>query len=140
MPGFDTKQSDIFYNEETKQMYVCTVSSVTADRCPGETDEVVYGALPILYKIDKDTNYKTLLFPRNLDTFTVDVSSSLLDTTPTCPEGTNFAAITKPLINYNKTTDRYSVTFLGKYLTDQEGASIANFIFQDIYQFCAYFF
>jgi len=129
---FTTKQSDIFYNEETKQMYVCTVSCVTADRCDGQADELVYGALPIIYKIDKDTNYKTMLFPKNPDTFMVDISSSLFDLTPTCPEGTDFHTITKPLINYNKTTDRYSVTFLGKYTTDIEGASIGNFIFQDI--------
>ena len=114
MPRFDTKQSDVFFNEETKQMYVCTVSSVTADRCEGEVDEVVYGALPVLYKIDKDTNYKSVVYPKNLDTFTADVSSDIFNVTPSCPEGTNFNTITKPLINYNKTTDRYSITFLGK--------------------------
>ena len=56
---FATKQSDIFYNEETTQMFVCTVSSITADRCQnGSSIETVNGALPIIYKIDKDTYYK----------------------------------------------------------------------------------
>ena len=53
---FSTKQSDIFYNDETKEMFVCAVSAITAARC--ETGETIYGALPIIYKIDKDTNYK----------------------------------------------------------------------------------
>jgi len=130
---FDTKQSDIFYNEETSQMFVCTVSSITADRCQnGSSIETVYGALPIIYKIDKDTNYKSTIYPRNIDTIATDVNSDIWALTPTCSEGTNYSTITKPLINYNKTNNRYSVTFIGKYATDAEGFAISNFIFQDI--------
>ena len=46
---FSTKQSDIFYNDETKEMFVCTVSSISAERC--EDNTIVYGALPLIYKI-----------------------------------------------------------------------------------------
>jgi len=130
---FDTKQSDIFYNEETTQMFVCTVSSITADRCQnGSSIETVYGALPIIYKIDKDTNYKSTIYPKNIDTIATDVNSDIWALTPTCSEGTNYSSITKPLINYNKTNNRYSVTFIGKYDTAAEGFAISNFIFQDI--------
>tara|TARA_R110002051_G_scaffold160012_2_gene231468 strand:- start:4510 stop:7410 length:2901 start_codon:yes stop_codon:yes gene_type:complete len=130
---FATKQSDIFYNEETTQMFVCTVSSITADRCQsGGSTEIVYGALPIIYKIDKDTNYKSTIYPKNIDTIATDVNSDIWALTPTCSEGTNYSSITKPLINYNKTNNRYSVTFIGKYDTDAEGFAISNFIFQDI--------
>jgi hypothetical protein len=128
---FSTKQSDIFYNDETKEMFVCTVSSVTADKCDG-TSDVVYGAVPLIYKITKDTNYKKRVYPKNIDTFTTDSNSDLFALTPTCPEQTNFDSITKPLINYNKTTSRYSVTFLGRYTTDAEGLSLNNYIFEDI--------
>ena len=72
---FTTKQSDIFFNEKTNEMFVCTVSSVTADRCEGSDQDVVYGAVPIIYRINKDTNYKSLTYPRNLDTITTDLSS-----------------------------------------------------------------
>ena len=36
-------------------MFVCKVSSISAKRCEGSED-IVFGALPIVYKIDKDTN------------------------------------------------------------------------------------
>ena len=129
---FSTKQSDIFYNDETKEMFVCKVSAISAERCEG-SDEVVYGALPLVYKINKADNYKTLVYPKNLNTIQTDPNSDLYNLTPTCPtSGTNFDSITKPLINYNKTTSRYSVTFLGRYSTDTEGLGLNNYIFQDI--------
>ncbi len=129
---FTTKQSDVFYNEETKEMFVCTVSSVTALACEGADEQTLYGAVPILYKIDKDTNYKSIVYPRNLSTFDTSSASDIYGVTPTCPEGTNFTAITKPLIDYNKTKDRYIVTFLGKYTADSEGIGVSNFVFQNI--------
>ena len=128
---FTAKQSDVFYNDETKEMFVCVVSSVTADKCDG-ADEILYGAVPLVYKIDKDTNYKSIAYPPNLSTFSTDDYSDLFAVTPTCPEGTNFNTITKPTINYNKDTDRYSVTFLGKYETESEGLAITNFVFQNV--------
>lgn len=128
---FTAKQSDVFYNDETKEMFVCVVSSVTADKCDG-ADEILYGAVPLVYKIDKDTNYKSIVYPPNLSTFSTDEYSDLFAVTPTCPEGTNFDTITKPTINYNKDTDRYSVTFLGKYETESEGLAITNFVFQNV--------
>lgn len=128
---FSTKQSDIFYNDETKQMFVCTVSSVSADRCDG-TSETVYGAVPLIYKIDKATNYKSRVYPKDLTSFSLSSNSDLFAVTPTCPEGTNFDSITKPLINYNKTTSRYSVTFLGRYTSDSEGLGLNNYIFQEV--------
>ena len=128
---FSTKQSDIFYNDETKEMFVCTVSSISADRC--EDNTIVYGALPLIYKINKADNYKSLVYPKNLDTFTTDLNSDIYNLTPTCEvSGTNFDSITKPLVNYNKTTSRYSVTFLGRYGDDTEGLGLNNYIFQDI--------
>ena len=126
---FSTKQSDIFYNDETKEMFVCTVSSISAERC--EDNITVYGALPLIYKINKADNYKTLVYPKNLDTFTTDPNSDIYKLTPTCAiSGTNFDSITKPLVNYNKTTSRYSVTFLGRYSNDDEGLGLNNYIFQ----------
>ena len=65
---FSTKQSDIFYNDETKEMFVCTVSSFSADKC-ADTDELVYGAVPLIYKIDKNTNYKRRVYPESLAEF-----------------------------------------------------------------------
>lgn len=128
---FSTKQSDIFYNDETKEMFVCKVSAISAERC--EDNTIVYGALPLVYKINKADNYKTLVYPKNLNTFTTDPNSDLYNLTPTCAvTGTNFDSITKPLINYNKTTSRYSVTFLGRYSNDTEGLGLNNYIFQDI--------
>ena len=76
---FSTKQSDIFYNDDTKEMVVCTVSSISAERC--EDNSTVYGALPIIYKIDKETNYKRVVYPKNLSTFTTDLSSDLYNLT-----------------------------------------------------------
>ena len=129
---FSTKQSDIFYNDETKEMFVCKVSAISAERCEGG-DEVVYGALPLIYKINKADNYKTLVYPKNLNTIQTDPNSDLYNLTPTCPtSGTNFDSITKPLINYNTSTSRYSVTFLGRYSNDNDGLGLNNYIFQDI--------
>jgi len=128
---FSAKQSDIFYNDETKEMFVCTVSSISADRCDGSDDSTVYGAVPLIYKIDKNTNYKSRVYPEDLTAFELS-ASDLFDLTPTCPEGTNFNSITKPLINYNKTTARYSVTFLGRYSADTEGLGINNYIFKHV--------
>lgn len=128
---FSTKQSDVYYNDETKELFVCTVSSVSASRCDG-TDDAVFGALPIIYKTDKESNYKKRVYPKNLETLTSDPNSDLYAVTPNCSEGTNFDSITKPLINYNKTTARYSVTFLGRYTDDGDGLSLNNYIFEDI--------
>ena len=129
---FSTKQSDVYYNDETKELFVCTVSSVSADRCPGSSDEAVQGALPIIYKIDKETNYKKCVYPRNLETIRTDEKSDLYKLTAPCSEGTDFDSITKPLINYNKRNSRYSVTFLGRYTDDGDGLSVNNYIFEDI--------
>ena len=128
---FSTKQSDVYYNDETKELFVCTVSSVSASRCDG-TDDAVFGALPIIYKTDKESNYKKRVYPKNLETIISDPNSDLYAVTPNCSEGTNFDSITKPLINYNKTTARYSVTFLGRYTDDGDGLSLNNYIFEDI--------
>ena len=128
---FSNKQSDIFYNDETKEMFVCTVSAITASRC--ETGDTIYGALPIIYKIDKDTNYKHTVYPANLETFQTDENSDLYNLTPECPvEDLNFNSITKPLINFNKDTSRYSVTFLGRFASDVDGLVINNYIFEDV--------
>jgi len=128
---FSNKQSDIFYNDQTKEMFVCTVSAITAARC--ETGDTIYGALPIIYKIDKDTNYRQTIYPDNLDTFHTDENSDIFKLTPPCPvEDLNFDSITKPLINYNKDTSRYSVTFLGRFASDVDGLVINNYIFEDV--------
>ena len=138
---FETKQSDVFYNEQTKQMFVCTVSSISGYKCEGSSERI-YSAVPIIYKIDQDTNYKSRVYPRDLDTFLSDGSttsqnSELFDLTPRCTPNnvesqTQFTSITKPLLNYNKTKDRYSVTFLGKYSDLDDGFGIYNYIFQYI--------
>ena len=130
---FTTKQSDIFYNDQTKEMFVCKVSSISAKRCEGSED-IVYGALPIVYKINKETNYQSLIYPKNLDTFKDDIKSDLYDLVPSnCyADGTNFAHVTKPLINYNKSSDRYSITFVGKYTATSDGFGVLNYIFQYI--------
>lgn len=128
---FSNKQSDIFYNDQTKEMFVCTVSAITAARC--ESGDTIYGALPIIYKIDKDTNYRQTIYPDNLDTFHTDENSDIFKLTPPCPvEDLNFDSITKPLINYNKDTSRYSVTFLGRFASDVDGLVINNYIFEDV--------
>ncbi len=128
---FSNKQSDIFYNDETKEMFVCTVSAITAARC--ETGDTIYGALPIIYKIDKDTNYKQTVYPANLETFETDENSDLYNLTPECPiEDLNFNSITKPLINFNRDTSRYSVTFLGRFASDVDGLVINNYIFENV--------
>jgi len=129
---FTTKQSDVFYNDQTKEMFVCKVSSISAPRCAASGS--VYGALPIIYKIDKDTNYQSIIYPKNLDTFKDDTKSDLFDLLPPNYYGdnTDFAQITKPLINYNKTSDRYSVTCLGKYSATSDGFGILSYIFQYI--------
>ena len=130
---FTTKQSDVFFNDQTKEMFVCKVSAISGQRCEG-SDDIVYGALPIVYKIDKDTNYQSIIYPKNLDTFKNDIKSDLFDLLPAnyYSENTNFSHITKPLINYNKTSDRYSVTCLGKYSATSDGFGILSYIFQYI--------
>ncbi len=128
---FTTKQSDVFYNDQTREMFVCKVSSISGKRCE-DSDTIVYGALPIIYKIDKDTNYQSVVYPANLTTFTTDIKTDLYELLPSCSEGTNFAHVTKPLINYNKSTDRYSVTFIGKYTATSDGFGVLNYIFQHI--------
>ena len=112
---FSTKQSDVFYNDQTKELFVCQVSSISANRCQGDLEEAVFGALPIIYKIDKQTNYKVRVYPENFDTFLTDPNSDLYALTTKCSSNsaTKFDSITKPLINFNKNTSRYSVTFLG---------------------------
>ena len=128
---FSNKQSDIFYNDETKEMFVCTVSAITAARC--ETGDTIYGALPIIYKIDKDTNYRQTVYPLNLATFHTDENSDLYNLTPECPvEDLNFDSITKPLVNFNKDTSRYSITFLGRFASDVDGLVINNYIFENV--------
>ena len=131
---FSTKQSDVFYNDQTKELFVCQVSSISANRCQGDLEEAVFGALPIIYKIDKQTNYKVRVYPENFDTFLTDPNSDLYALTTKCSSNsaTKFDSITKPLINFNKNTSRYSVTFLGKYETQAEGLAVNNYIFQDV--------
>ena len=93
---FETKQSDLFYNDETGDFIVCQVSAITAERCEGSS-EVLSGAAPIVYRIEKDTNYKSLIYPESLNTFDVN---NLFDLTPNCETpATGFSNITKPLIN-----------------------------------------
>ena len=130
---FTTKQSDVFFNDQTKEMFVCKVSAISGQRCEG-SDDIVYGALPIVYKIDKDTNYQSIIYPKNLDTFKNDIKSDLFDLLPAnyYSENTNFSHITKQLINYNKTSDRYSVTCLGKYSATSDGFGVLSYIFQYI--------
>ena len=130
---FTTKQSDVFYNDQTKEMFVCKVSSISAKRCEG-SDDIVYGALPIIYKIDKETNFQTTLYPKNLSTFKTDVNSDLYDLLPmNCyTDSLSFSSITKPLFNYNKTSDRYSITLAGKYANRTQGFGILSYIFQPI--------
>lgn len=131
---FSTKQSDIFFNDETNEYYVCEVSAVSAERCaPGE-EKNVYGAVPIIYKIRKDTNYKQLIYPKNLDTFTTDNESDLFFITSKCASNsaTKFDSISKPLISYNVKTERYSISFIGRYSTVDEGIAINNYVFQDL--------
>ena len=128
---FSTKQSDIFYNDETKEMFVCTVSAITAYRC--ESSDIVYGALPIVYKIDKDTNFKKTIYPPDISTFETNSASDVYKLTPQCAyDDLNFDSITKPLINFNKSTSRYSVTFLGRFESDVDGLVINNYIFENI--------
>lgn len=128
---FSKKQSDIFFNDDTKEMFVCTVSAITANRC--ESEATVYGAVPIVYKIDKDTNYKQTVYPPNIDTFETDENSDLYKlTTPCAIQDLNFDSITKPLINFNKDTSRYSITFLGRFSSDVKGLVINNYIFEDV--------
>jgi len=131
MAHFTPKQSDIFYNDETKEMFVCKVSGISAERCD-DGSETVYGAVPLVYKIDKNTNYKSRVYPSDISEFSTSSNSDLFNLTPTCPEGTNFESITKPLINYNKTTQRYSVTFLGRYSDDNDGLGVNNYVFKHI--------
>ena len=130
---FTTKQSDIFYNDQTKELFVCKVSAISARRCEG-SDDIVYGALPIIHKIDKDTNYQTTVYPKNLNTFKTDVNSDLYDLLPmNCyTDSLSFSSITKPLFNYNKTSDRYSITLAGKYANRTQGFGILSYIFQPI--------
>ncbi len=130
---FTTKQSDVFYNDQTKEMFVCKVSSISGKRCEGSTD-IVYGALPIVYKINKNTNYQSIIYPKNLDTFADDNRSDLYSLLPSNYYGdnTNFSSITKPLINYNKTSDRYSVTCIGRYSATSDGFGVLSYIFQYI--------
>jgi len=129
---FTTKQSDVFYNDQTKEMFVCKVSSISGKRCEGP--DTVFGALPIVYKINKNTNYQSIIYPKNLDTFATDNRSDLFDLLPSnyYGENTNFSAITKPLINYNKTSDRYSVTCIGRYAATSDGFGVLSYIFQYI--------
>ena len=128
---FSTKQSDIFYNDETKEMFVCTVSAITGAKCTG--GETIYGALPIVYKIDRETNFKQTVYPDNLATFQTDVNSDLYNLIPSCPvEDLNFDSITKPLINFNKDTSRYAITFLGRFADDVDGLVINNYVFEDV--------
>ena len=130
---FTTKQSDVFYNDQTKEMFVCKVSSISGKRCEG-SDDIVYGALPIVYKINKNTNYQSIIYPKNFDTFAADNRSDLFNLLPSNYYGdnTNFATITKPLINYNKSSDRYSVTCIGRYAARADGFGILSYIFQYI--------
>lgn len=130
---FTTKQSDVFYNDQTKEMFVCKVSSISGKRCEG-SDDIVYGALPIVYKINKNTNYQSIIYPKNFDTFADDNRSDLFNLLPSNYYGdnTNFDTITKPLINYNKSSDRYSVTCIGRYAARADGFGILSYIFQYI--------
>ena len=55
---FSTKQSDIYYNDDTKEMVVCAVSSISAQRC--EDEAIVYGAVPIIYKIAHQLHHRNI--------------------------------------------------------------------------------
>lgn len=130
---FSAKTSDVFYNDEEKDLYVCQVSAISAERCePGFTDEITFGALPIIYKIIKGTNKKTVVYPKNLDTFLTDTNSDLFALTTKCTttSATNFSSISKPLVSFNENSEGYSVTFLGRYETSADGVSINNYVFQ----------
>lgn len=124
-------QSDYWYIDKTREFLVCEVSAVSGDTNPCVGEMVAY--VPFIYSIDQDTNKKSLMYPStsavNLtgnDTPGFEIFSLVQD----CSADINFDSITKPLWAYNKESDLYNITFLGKYANTSDGFAILTYVFQ----------
>ena len=124
-------QSDYWYIDKSREFLVCEISAVSGDTVPCLGELVAY--VPYVYSIDKDTNKKTLLYPSTTavqltsnNTSGVEIFTLVQD----CSADVNFAELSKPLWAYNKESDLYNVTFLGKYAASSDGFAILSYVFQ----------
>lgn len=136
---FESKQSDYWYKEETKEFLVCTITSVSAEGLPCKGDAVAH--FPCIYSISRDTNKKKLIYPNDIS----DCSYAQLTSenspgyvysfvTETSAD-INISEISKPIISYNEKSDFYNITHLGKYSDSSTGFAIFSYTFQYVNEF-----
>lgn len=136
---FESKQSDYWYKEDTKEFLVCAITSVSAEGPPCKGDLIAH--FPCIYSIDRDTNRKKLIFPNDVS----DCSSAQLTAedspgyvysfVPETSADINLSEISKPVISYNERSDFYNITYLGKYTDSADGFAIFSYIFQYVNEF-----
>lgn len=136
---FESKQSDYWFKEDTREFLVCAITSVSANgpTCKGP----LKAHFPAIYSIDKKTNVKRLLYPYDVDTpseaqLTDENSPGYVYTfVPETSADIDLSEISKPVITYNEKTDFYNITFLGRYSNSSDGFSIFTYTFQYVDEF-----
>lgn len=133
---FESKQSDYWLIEDTDELVLCSaISSVSATGneviTSGICDDTV-AIYPVIHKINRKTNKKTLLYPSSLTT-QVTATSSAGYVFETAPEpayrvDVRIVEISKPIISQNKYNGLFNVTFQGKYSDDK--LAIFTYLFQ----------
>tara|TARA_E500000318_G_C3567534_1_gene216335 strand:+ start:2735 stop:4228 length:1494 start_codon:yes stop_codon:yes gene_type:complete len=131
---FQSKQSDYWFKEDTREFLVCAVTSVSAQGPPCKGDLIAH--FPCIYSINKNTNKKKLIFPSDI----TDCSSAQLTSesapgymysfVPSESADINISEISKPIISYNEKSDLYNITYLGRYQSSSDGFSIFSYVFQ----------
>ena len=136
---FESKQSDYWYKEDTREFLVCAITSVSATGPVCKGDLIAH--YPAIYSIDKKTNVKRLIFPNDVDSLSeVQLTNEnnpgyVYSFVPETSADIVLTEISKPVITYNEKTDFYAITYLGRYATTTEGFSIFTYTFQYVDEF-----
>lgn len=133
---FESKQSDYWLIEDTDELVLCSaISSVSATGneviTSGICDDTV-AIYPVIHKINRKTNKKTLLYPSSLNTQVTATSSAgyvfEAAAEPACNADVRIVEISKPIITQNKYNGLFNVIFQGKYSDDK--FAIFTYLFQ----------
>lgn len=127
---FESKQSDYWYNESTREFFVCAITSVSAagPACRGD----FFAHYPLIYRIDRETNKKTLVYPSTSSAQVTSASAEgyVYNFVPDSAVDISIEEIDKPLFSYNEKQDLYNITFTGHYADKSDGLSIFTYTFQ----------
>lgn len=127
---FESKQSNYWYDENSREFFVCAITSVSAQGPACKGDLVAH--YPLIYRIDRDTNRKDLVYPDTASGQLTSVSAPgyVYDFVPDHDVNINISEIDKPHFSHNDQKNLYNITFRGRYADINDGFSIFSYTFQ----------